>query len=150
MPDPVIGVLAHAASASHHSIPTVAIVGGVVAALAILVKLASRQRGIEWRDPQRAFSPAQRRAIFDRCDGRCEHHSLILGRCRAAATQADHIYPWSLGGDTSLANGAGLCARHNRMKSNHIPSGWYIRRLENARKSYFPPGEPVEVARSFH
>ena len=141
-------VLAHATT--HHSAPAIFVVGGVVVALAVIIKLASRRPGVTWRDPRRAFSTAQRNAIFDRCGGRCEHHSLILGRCRASATQADHVYPWSLGGETTLANGAGLCARHNRMKSNHVPSAWYIRRLENARKSYFPPGEPVEVAQVSH
>lgn len=85
------------------------------------------------RDKRRAFSPAQRAQIFDACGGRCEYPRFILGRCRRKATQADHIYPWSKGGATTVENGSGLCAVHNRLKSDKIPSRAYIRKLAKTR-----------------
>jgi hypothetical protein len=99
------------------------------------------------KDPQRSFTQAQRAAIFSRCGGRCEHHWPIVGRCRSAATHADHVWPWSKGGPTTLANAAGLCAFHNLSKGSRRPSIAYIRRLERRRRSYFPPGEPVGIER---
>jgi len=90
-------------------------------------------RGKHNRDPQRLFSTPQKREIFSACQYRCEYPRLILGRCKHKATQADHVFPWSLGGRTEVSNGAGLCARHNQHKSNHIPSGRYMRALKRNR-----------------
>lgn len=85
------------------------------------------------KDTRRAFSPSQRAQIFSACGGKCEYPRLLLGRCNRPATQADHIYPWSKGGATSVENGSGLCAMHNRLKSNRVPSRTYIRRLAKYR-----------------
>jgi 5-methylcytosine-specific restriction endonuclease McrA len=91
------------------------------------------------------FTQAQRTVIFNRCGNRCESKRWFWSRCRSKPTHADHIYPWSKGGATSLANAQGLCARHNLMKSNHIPSDLYLRSLERRRKAYFPNGMPTAV-----
>ncbi len=58
-------------------------------------------------------------------------HLLLLesrGRCCAPGCdapaqwlEADHIYPASKGGATSLANGQMLCGTHNRLKADHTP-----------------------------
>lgn len=112
--------------------------GGVVVAL----RRAGSAR--VQRDPQRMFSAAQRVAIFRRAGNRCEHKATF-GRCTAGPTHADHIYPWSKGGATTLANGAALCARHNLSKGARTPSGIYKWRLERSRRSYFPTGMPCDV-----
>ncbi|MHB8318126.1 MAG: HNH endonuclease [Acidimicrobiales bacterium] len=105
---------------------------------------SANQRNVQ-KDPQRSFTPAQRLAGFNRCGNRCEHISIFGRRCTAAPTHGDHIWPHSKGGATTLANFAGLCARHNLAKGSRTPSRWAISRLERRRRGYFPPGEPVEV-----
>ena len=119
---------------------------GVVGAGAAML-LQSRRGGSKHaqRDPQRAFTEAQRRTIFARAGDRCEHTSLLGRRCKARPTHADHVHPWSRGGATTLANAQALCARHNLAKSDHVPSPWYLHGLERRRRSYFPPGEPVQI-----
>lgn len=79
-------------------------------------------------DPQRFFANADRDIIYNRAGGRCQwpgcgvltHYetNCPLGGCDDCY-QADHVIPWSKGGVTGLTNGACLCARHNRLKSNH-------------------------------
>ncbi len=96
------------------------------------------------RDPQRAFTASQRELIFERCGRQCEHIGL-LGRCNAAAVEADHVFPWAKGGATSLSNAQGLCRAHNRQKSAKVPSRSAIRRLERRRAAYFPPGARTDV-----
>lgn len=56
---------------------------------------------------------------------RLRRQALAAGRSRCVygigckgATQLDHYRPWSLGGFTTLLNLMGLCAYHNRVKSN--------------------------------
>lgn len=101
------------------------------------------------RDPWRLFKYDARRLVMDRAGGRCEESLVLLwGRCRRAAEQADHIYPWSRGGATVPSNGQALCARCNRSKSNTRPAWWYILGLERRRQGYFPPGEAVRVSAS--
>jgi len=112
--------------------------------MAVAAFRSAGQRTIQ-KDPQRAFTAAQRTAGFARCGNRCEHISIFGRRCTAAPTHGDHVWPHSKGGATTLANFAGLCARHNLMKGARTPSRWAIRRLERRRRNYFPPGHPVEV-----
>lgn len=97
------------------------------------------------KDPQRAFSSEQRVRIHARAGHRCEHISALGFRCKAKGTQADHIYPHSRGGATSLANAQSLCGYHNLRKSAQIPSRFYMWRLERRRRHYFPDGERVDV-----
>ena len=63
----------------------------------------------------RAFSPAMRRAAYERQGGICP-------RCGKHFTedemQADHITPWSKGGRTTADNCQMLCADCNRRKSD--------------------------------
>lgn len=88
------------------------------------------------RDRQRIFTPEQRRYIHRRAGYRCEHHWVGVLRCRKRARlEADHIMPWSRGGRTSLDNGQSLCRRHNRSKSNRIPSMAYRLRLVLAHRN---------------
>lgn len=102
-------------------------------------------RGRRHLDPVRLFSSEQRREIFARAGGRCEHFNLLGMRCRRAPQHADHVYPHSKGGATSLVNAQALCAWHNERKGAKVPSRLAVARLEHRRRSYFPPGTAVEV-----
>ncbi|MGY1653410.1 HNH endonuclease [Geodermatophilus sp. SYSU D01119] len=100
------------------------------------------------RDPVRRFSRTDRRAVLDRAGHRCEHHSLVEGRCRATEDlQADHVHPHSRGGATAVENAQALCRRHNERKSARVPWDRELRRLAHRRAAYFPPGVPTAVVR---
>lgn len=98
-------------------------------------------------DPWRVFKYETRRQVMSRAGHRCEGAVFLAwGRCREAATEADHVYPWSRGGPTSPCNGQALCRGHNRHKAATKPPWWYVLSLEHRRRSYFPPGEDVRVS----
>ena len=59
--------------------------------------------------------------------------------------QVDHVFPWSRGGPTVVANGQALCAGHNRSKKAMTPPWWYVLSLERRRRTYFPQGVDVRV-----
>jgi hypothetical protein len=115
-------------------------IAAALAAVVVAYRLAfhlpnpRRYRGVT--DPQRLFDSGQKRVAMARAGGRCEAARAWL-RCRAAAEHADHIYPWSKGGATSLDNCQYLCARRNLAKSAKVPSRWYLWALELRRRRYF-------------
>jgi len=119
----------------------------VVVAVAVLLVFAnSFHTTTQWRDPQRFYNAEQRAVVLKRAGGRCESRSMLgLARCRSKATQIDHVFPWSRGGPTTVENGQALCQPCNARKSNQMPSRLYIRRLERARRRYFPAGQDVRV-----
>lgn len=119
-------------------------VGGAV--LAILVLRYAAGAATVQKDSKRAFTSSQRTAAFTRAGNQCEHFGLFGRRCTASPSHADHIYPHSKGGATTLSNCQALCARHNLAKSAHVPSRLYVARLERRRASYFPPGTPTDVS----
>ncbi|MFE6966691.1 HNH endonuclease [Agromyces sp. NPDC057679] len=120
------------------------VVGLVVIALAVG---GNRYRGRPAdQDSRRRFTDAQRREGTRRAgDGRCEHKLPMWLRCRRTGTHADHIYPHSKGGQTTLSNLQMLCPTHNLAKSNKIPSALYVWRLERRRTRYFPAGVSPKV-----
>lgn len=75
------------------------------------------------KDDRRAFSEAERIAIYRRDNGLCQM-CLQEGKpekeCRVPWSQydADHVVPHSKGGPTTVENAQVLCAHHNRTKSN--------------------------------
>lgn len=113
--------------------------GGVVLAVWALVAIA-RNRSRGQSDPQRAYTGAQREEIFSRAGGRCEYISWGLARCGAPAEHADHLWPWSKGGATSVLNGVASCAHHNTSKGAKILPRWQVAWLVARRRSYFPDG----------
>lgn len=120
----------------------------VVVALILLLRFPMPGRGPGWqrRDAWRSFKGEPRRIVFARAGGRCEATAFLFwGRCRAAAVEVDHVYPWSKGGATVVTNGQALCRHHNRAKSNWSPAWWYIASLERRRRRYFPAGVDVKV-----
>ncbi|MGY1730281.1 HNH endonuclease [Geodermatophilus sp. SYSU D01045] len=120
----------------------------LLAVRAVVRLVRSVIHGVHPRDPVRRFSRADKRAVLDRAGHRCEHYSLLGGRCRATTDlQADHVHPHSRGGATTVENGQALCPRHNKQKSARVPWNWQLRRLERRRAAYFPSGVPTAVVR---
>jgi hypothetical protein len=120
--------------------------------LLVLVRLVDAVRtaahGRHPRDPQRLFVGGDRATLLARAGRRCEHHSLVFGRCATTnGLQADHVHPHSRGGATSIPNGQVLCGRHNARKANRIPWAWELDRLARRRQAYFPPGMPTTIVR---
>jgi superfamily II DNA or RNA helicase len=68
-------------------------------------------------DPRRRFSSKQRVALYLAADGRCEQCGTQL----EAGWHADHVHPYSKGGDTDVINGAALCPPCNLKKGNNMP-----------------------------
>lgn len=59
--------------------------------------------------------PARRRAVLERCGGRCEVLKKDGKRCRDKATEVDHV----IAGDShELSNLRGICAWHHARKSS--------------------------------
>lgn len=63
----------------------------------------------------RSFSPAMRRAAFERQNGICP---MCDQEFAIKDMEADHITPWSRGGKTNTDNCQMLCREDNRRKSN--------------------------------
>lgn len=61
----------------------------------------------------RAFTPAMRRAAYERQGGVCPEDGKHF---EFGEMEADHITPWSKGGRTSADNCQMLCLEHNRRK----------------------------------
>ena len=61
----------------------------------------------------RAFTPAMRRAAYERQGGICPEDGKHF---EIGEMEADHITPWSKGGRTSADNCQMLCLEHNRRK----------------------------------
>lgn len=63
----------------------------------------------------RAFTPKDKRTMFERQGGVCPH---CKGKFELAEMEADHVMPWSQGGKTEISNGQMLCKPCNRKKSD--------------------------------
>jgi hypothetical protein len=121
----------------------------VIAFLVIAVLSTRHKRTVSnrRRDPVRLFTAEQKRTIYRACGNRCEYPRLLLGRCKRAAQEIDHVYPWSKGGRTVIENASCLCHRHNIRKTNKWPSYRYIHSLTRNRKRYFPESLNPKPAR---
>lgn len=77
------------------------------------------------KDKNRAFNEGQRIAIYRRDRGLCqeclkEEKNEKESRVSWDNYQADHIFPHSRGGETSIENGQVLCTHHNQKKSDNV------------------------------
>jgi len=80
-------------------------------------------------DKKRTFNESDKIKIYRRDKGLCKE-CINEGKSEKEATvtwanyQADHIFPYSNGGETDINNGQVLCSYHNKKKSNNvIPNG---------------------------
>ena len=69
------------------------------------------------KDRQRNFTQEQRYAIFLKSNRVCQSCQKDI---RIENFHADHVYPWSRGGETSIDNGQALCSDCNFKKSNGV------------------------------
>ena len=122
-----------------------------VAVVAIIAAVrAVRARMPVSQDPQRMYSSDQRKEAFRRAGGQCEYTgALPWSRCRKPAEHADHLYPWSRGGATTLVNCVASCARHNTSKGAKILPAWQVRALVRRRRHYFPAGVDTAVGEKY-
>lgn len=90
------------------------------------------------RDPRRLFDDGDRRWVNGCARNRCEYRTFGLFRCHGKVEELDHWYPWARGGATDRHNLVGLCRRHNRRKSDHVPTILGTWMLGRARMRYFP------------
>ena len=124
---------------------------GVVPLALFLVFLvcAIRRRMPAPRDPRRAFTSAQRAAAFQNAGDRCEYTTVWNLRCRGRAEHADHLYPWSRGGATTLRNCVAACAPCNLAKSDRVLPRWRVRMIVRRRRRYFPEGVGVRLGERY-
>jgi hypothetical protein len=85
-----------------------------------VVALRAHKLMDEWqragRDRRRTFTPKQKAALWERANGACHYCAAPLGD----DWEADHVVPWSRGGQTVLANGVASCPTCNRRKSDRL------------------------------
>lgn len=69
-------------------------------------------------DPQRKYTPAQRREVWERDLHLCAYcaEEMEFGK----HVHADHVVPWSLGGRTVVANAVCACAACNIGKKDKL------------------------------
>lgn len=128
--------------------PYVALI--VVGAIALVWAASTVMRlGQKTTDPVRMYSADLRRACFERAGNRCEQAVWVIARCPRPAAHADHWFPHSKGGATTLENGVAMCARHNTSKGARVPALGETLRLEWRRRRYFPAGEDTRVGQKF-
>lgn len=119
---------------------------GILLLVRVLLRWPMARPDNPWdRDPQRLFTDADRRWIKELTGNRCEHRSLFgLLRCRRRGAymdehgQMDHHYPHAKGGATVRTNLVWLCDRHNRLKSDKVPTRLETWTLYRARLGYLP------------
>lgn len=120
----------------------------VIPALMLLIKLSHAGRRIN-QDPQRMFNGQQRKLGHDRASRRCEMDNWLFMRCRADSKEADHHYPHTRGGASSMENLVAACMKHNRSKSAKMPTRLATWRITRRRKRYFPAGDRLAPGQWF-
>lgn len=78
--------------------------------------LLSKVKKLPLKDSQRSFDEAQRQVIYRRDKGICQK---CKKHCDWNDWEADHIVPWSKGGQTEIENGQVLCPSCNSSKSDN-------------------------------
>lgn len=97
------------------------------------------------RDPERAFTSAQRRNGFSRAGQRCELEVMPFVRCPRRAEHGDHFFPHSRGGASTMRNFVAACSKCNLSKSAKMPGSGLAWRIRLRRRLYFPAGTDTRV-----
>jgi 5-methylcytosine-specific restriction endonuclease McrA len=100
-----------------------------------------RQRQVSYG---RIYTNEQKDEGHARAGRQCEF-SVGLRRCPQQSAHADHFYPFSRGGATSMKNFVAACEFHNLSKGAKMPSASEKATIENRRRRYFPSGVSTEV-----
>jgi Domain of unknown function (DUF222)/HNH endonuclease len=98
--------------------------------------LGSDSQPVDLGRASRLFSKGQKTALAAR-DGGC-----VFPGCerRPGWTEAHHVQPWSMGGDTDVSNGALLCGYHHRLiHRDDGHDGWEIRIAADGLPEVIPP-----------
>lgn len=74
---------------------------------------------LELLDPNREFNRFEKVVIYRRDKGICQW-SGCGKKVTWSEYEADHVYPWSKGGKTTVENGQVLCSTHNKKKSSSV------------------------------
>ncbi len=69
------------------------------------------------RDPKRNLSTRERRIVYTRDRGHCRYCGQYV---TIQEFHADHVFPWSRGGETTIENSVVSCADCNRAKSDKV------------------------------
>lgn len=143
----VAGLWSLAALAVEHPIPLAVVLGvWVLRQLVVAIRRAIPAN----KDPQRMFTTAQRVEAFRISQGRCEFDGFWpFSRCGRPAAHADHWFPHTLGGASSMNNLVSGCAPCNLSKGAKVPTFWQTTRIERRRRSYFPPGVPLRPGEKY-
>lgn len=91
----------------------------------------------------RFFSKRQKAAIWYEAEGRCERCGCHLP---AENFHGDHVTPWRAGGETTVYNGAALCAECNLKKGGAVLRSHQRRVQEIVREARITPGKDVLLA----
>lgn len=87
------------------------------------------------RDMTRMYPKDLKMRLLRSAGFRCEHRVLLVFRCRRTSRlEADHVWPWCLGGRTSYANGSILCKSHNASKGGRPPGPVYVWMMRRRRR----------------
>lgn len=72
---------------------------------------------------RRRFNSSERITLYLSADGKCS----VCGAVLAGGWEADHVIPYSRGGETSVTNGQALCVTCNREKGVKVQDGIQLR-----------------------
>ena len=122
-----------------------AVLLGTIAFFALVSFLSSKIEHNVVKDPQRAYTKAQRTQAANRAGGQCEMEGFLWFRCRRPGEHGDHFYPHSKGGATDMSNQVWACAPCNQSKGAKVPTLGQKIRLERRRRKYFPADQQIEV-----
>ena len=103
---------------------------------------AEHEHNMLTKDERRAFSEAERIAIYRRNDGLCQV-CLAEGKPEKEARvpwsefDADHVIPHAKGGRTDIENAQVLCRYHNQHKGATMPTDTIVRTPEATTPTHF-------------
>jgi hypothetical protein len=97
-------------------------------------------------EPRGAISSAVRRAVWERDQGRCQW-PLDSGGCCGSThrLELDHVVPWALGGDDSVANLRVACGAHNRLAARQAFGSRWVERYAGRPRT---EGRPLHEAQA--
>jgi len=85
----------------------------------IIDAFLSKNEDLSLLDQKRSFDDYEKCVIWRRDNGICQYPHCGLS-VSWSDFHADHIYPWSKGGPTTIKNGQVLCRKHNLEKGSKI------------------------------